>query len=262
MKGPGEKTLQLARKAGILVFWIGVSCALVFALVSANRAEQKVSFRKMVINLKPAGIEFFDRKELARQLEDAHGGNFKGKAIRDIKTARIEKWLIHNPYTRKAKVYSDMEGTVYVSLEQREPLLRVIRQDGSSYYIDKTGVKMPVSGRFAPKVPVACGNIYEANIRNDSLYSFVGKELYKIATYVDKHVFWKAQIQQIFVTNESEFILIPLIGEHSIIFGSTRNMEDKFDRLLIFYKKGLNRVGWSKYRSLDVRFNNQVIGKK
>jgi cell division protein FtsQ len=88
------------------------------------------------------------------------------------------------------------------------------------------------------------------------------RELFKIATYVDKDAFWKAQIEQIFVTAESELILVPKVGNHTIYFGNTDDMEAKFNKLMVFYKEALSRVGWDKYNSIDLRFRNQIVCKK
>jgi cell division protein FtsQ len=86
--------------------------------------------------------------------------------------------------------------------------------------------------------------------------------LYKIASYVDKHEFWKAQIEQIFVTRDNEFILIPKVGNHIILFGSAEEVDEKFEKLFVFYKEGLNRVGWNKYSSINIKYKGQVICKK
>jgi cell division protein FtsQ len=86
--------------------------------------------------------------------------------------------------------------------------------------------------------------------------------LYKIASYVDKHEFWKAQIEQIFVTRDNEFILIPKVGNHIILFGNAEEGDEKFEKLFVFYKEGLNRVGWNKYSSINIKYKGQVICKK
>jgi cell division protein FtsQ len=92
--------------------------------------------------------------------------------------------------------------------------------------------------------------------------SFVLRELFKIATYVDKDAFWRAQIDQIFVTAESELVLVPKLGNHQIIFGNTEQMEDKFNRLMLFYREALSRVGWDKYKAINLRYRGQVVAVK
>jgi len=121
---------------------------------------------------------------------------------------------------------------------------------------------MPVSALFTARVPVATGNIFETPEAGDSLVSAVGKQLYEIATYVDKDAFWKAQIEQIFVTAESELLLIPKIGDHTIVFGSSENMTEKFDKLMVFYREGLSRVGWNKYSTINLKYKDQVVCTK
>jgi cell division protein FtsQ len=121
---------------------------------------------------------------------------------------------------------------------------------------------MPLSGRFTAFVPVATGNIYEDYRDGDSAMSFVLRELFKIATYVDKDAFWRAQIDQIFVTAESELVLVPKLGNHQIIFGNTEQMEDKFNRLMLFYREALSRVGWDKYKAINLRYRGQVVAVK
>jgi cell division protein FtsQ len=92
--------------------------------------------------------------------------------------------------------------------------------------------------------------------------TFIGTELAKIATYVDKDAFWKAQIEQIFVTANSELVLIPKAGSHRILFGTTENMEEKLSNLLVFYKEALSRVGWNTYHTINLKYKNQVVGEK
>jgi cell division protein FtsQ len=96
----------------------------------------------------------------------------------------------------------------------------------------------------------------------DTIQTHVMKGLLKIATYVDKDAFWNAQIEQIFVNEEAEFVLSPKLGNHIIYFGDTQNMAKKFDNLHVFYREALSRIGWSKYRKIDVRFENQIVAKK
>ena len=40
------------------------------------------------------------------------------------------------------------------------------------------------------------------------------------------------------------------------------DVERKFDKLLRFYRSGLSSIGWSEYRTIDIRYNDQVVCKK
>ena len=44
--------------------------------------------------------------------------------------------------------------------------------------------------------------------------------------------------------------------------GNHGDMERKFDKLLRFYRSGLMNIGWGEYRTIDIRYNDQVVCKK
>ena len=39
-------------------------------------------------------------------------------------------------------------------------------------------------------------------------------------------------------------------------------VDEKFDKLLAFYRRGLSALGWDTYRSIDVRFADQVVCRR
>ena len=74
--------------------------------------------------------------------------------------------------------------------------------------------------------------------------------------------FWKAQVEQINVTKDRQIELVPRVGDHLLILGTADNVEEKLERLMNFYEKGLDNVGWNKYRSISVAYDGQVVCKK
>ena len=262
MKLFNRKTIQIIKKIAITIMWCVLVSGLFFCLAFVNNMEEKLVCKKITIKNEPLGIGFFTNESVLNTIENYDGNKLVGKRINEINTAKLEQLLIKQSHIENAKVYSDLSGNIFIKTNQRIPLLRIIRYDGSEYYIDKKGIKMPLSNEFTARVLIANGNIFERYKKEDSLYSYVGEQLYNLATIVDKHAFWKAQIHQIFVTTESEFILVPNIGKHVILFGSAEDAELKLEKLFIFYKEGLNRVGWNKYKSIDLRFKGQVVCKQ
>jgi cell division protein FtsQ len=121
---------------------------------------------------------------------------------------------------------------------------------------------------------VANGNIPEsysksANYLQDSirqkdslLYNSVMNNLFTLGMFIMKNDFLKALIEEVYVNKNGEFELIPRLKNQLIIFGTTENMNDKFERLMIFYKKGLSITGWQRYNVINIKFKNQVICSK
>jgi cell division protein FtsQ len=56
--------------------------------------------------------------------------------------------------------------------------------------------------------------------------------------------------------------LYPRIGKHVIELGSTENFRNKLNRLRIFYQEGLERVGWNKYKTISLAYDDQIVCTK
>lgn len=262
MKWISEKKLSIIKRVAIIFVWVVLSAGLLFTVFYFNTQENNTKAIRLIVQIMPENLEFFNRKKVIETIRtDGDESSIIGLNINDINTTRLETKLTKNKQLSEARVYNDLMGNIYIKVKQREPILRLYRYNGVNYYVDKYGVKFGLSTSFAAHVPIANGNVFERFNPGDTVYSFVAKELYKIATYVDKKPFWKAQIEQIFVTRDNEFILIPKVGNHQIIFGDAQELEVKFEKLFVFYKEGLNRVGWNKYKSIDVRFDDQIVCK-
>jgi hypothetical protein len=52
-------------------------------------------------------------------------------------------------------VYVDQHNILRIKVEQREPVLRILDNNGNNYYLDENGVKMPPSKNFAARALVA-----------------------------------------------------------------------------------------------------------
>jgi cell division protein FtsQ len=202
------------------------------------------------------------------------GHILKGQAIRYINAEKIESSIKKQPYVANANVYLTIEGDVEINVVQRQPILRIFNQTGESFYLDGTGHLLPLNPDFSARVMVANGNIPEpysksANYLQDSIrqkdslfFKSVMNNLFTLGMFIMKDDFLKALIEEVYVDKNGEFELIPKLGNQLIIFGTTEDMHDKFERLLVFYKKGLSITGWQKYNVINIKFRNQVICSK
>jgi cell division protein FtsQ len=259
-----QKIWSLTKRIGIITLWVAMLCGVVASIAFVNKEETKIICKKITTHIKPQDeLLFINRDDVLKMINPLGSEkNIISKKIIELNTPLIEQKLAHNDFVKHAQVFTDMNGELHITLTQRRPILRIIKADGASYYLDENNRKMPISQAFTAHVPIASGNIFEPYKTRDTMHTAVGVQLSKIATYVDKHAFWKAQIEQIFVTAESELILIPKVGNHSVVFGTTENMEEKFEKLLLFYKEGLSRVGWEKYSTINLKYKNQVVCTK
>ncbi|MCC6689974.1 MAG: hypothetical protein IT235_00435, partial [Bacteroidia bacterium] len=96
----------------------------------------------------------------------------------------------------------------------------------------------------------------DSNLRKSTLVD----DLFELAKYITADEFWKAQIEQVYVNADNELELIPRVGNQRIILGDITEMDQKFKKLLIFYRQGLNPTGWwNKYSVINLKFKNQIV---
>lgn len=238
--------------------WI-VCLAGTAVLMSFISVKKKTVVCTNVKILIPGADNFIEREEVDAILKQSQG-NLVGQQLESINLQRIEKNIIANPYIAYATVYADMNGVIQIRVKQREPVLRMINANGQDYYIDSNGLKMPVSPNFTANVLAANGNIMEHfSGRVDTLITRMAKDLYKVALYVKKDTFFNAQIEQLYVNDKKDIEMIPRVGNQRIVLGGADSLETKMKNLLIFYKKALPKVGWNTYKTINVKYVNQIV---
>lgn len=221
-------------------------CYLVFSVILMNGKEEDGVCRQVTVVVKDsADRHFIDRKDVLSILKNTSLYPINQR-LRDINTEKIERKVADNELIDRVSVYKTPSGNINIEVTQKTPVLRVFSTQGS-YYIDEHGHIMPVSPRYATYLPIASGNIEK---------SFATTDLYKFALFLQKHDFWNNQIEQIYVYPNKEVELIPRVGDHRIFLGSFDDFREKMDHLQLFYEQAIPKVGWEKYRIINLKYKN------
>jgi len=189
-----------------------------------------------------------------------------GKKLSDINTIEIEDLVNEIDFVENAEVYSTLTGVLKVKAIQRIPVLRVVNNAGQNFYIDCKGRLFPVKAGFSTRILVASGDIstrYSDTLKISK--ENPDQELFKLrelAEYIKNDEFLNAQIEQIYVNSSGEYELVPKVGRQLILFGDITSMETKFENLKIFYHEGMKRAGWDAYKTINLKFENQVVCEK
>jgi cell division protein FtsQ len=212
--------------------------------------------------LLPGQFNFIERDEVDRILM-ANAGSMVGRDLNEINIHKLENALKANPFIEFAKVYADMTGIIHVQIRQRDPVIRVVNMAKLQFYIDANGNKIPLSDNYTAKVLVASGFIEEDfNGRVDTLKTKMAKDLYRTALYIKGDTLWDNQIEQLFVDLKGDVEMVPRVGSHKIILGSADSLQTKFRNLLVFYKKAIPKVGWYTYKTINLKYVNQIVCEK
>lgn len=194
---------------------------------------------------------------------EENNGALVGKPLKYLPLQEMEDNLKQNPFIKEVRVFSEMDGTVNVKIEQREAVLRVINSIGNDFYVDHAGVKFPTSKLYAPHITVANGNISERfDGKRDTVGSTILKDLLKVATFLTSDSLWSSQVEQLYVNEEHDIEVVPRVGNQKIILGDADSLEKKFDKLLVFYKQIVPKAGWGTYKTVNLKFSNQIVCEK
>jgi cell division protein FtsQ len=175
-----------------------------------------------------------------------------GKPLDRVDVISIESALAQHPLVGSAQCYKTGGDKVRINLSSKIPMVRVLNSYGQDFYVDSRG-EILTQHSLAVQLPVATGYIDRR---------FASEDLLKVVRAIDESEFWKAQVEQIDVTKEGQIQLVPRVGDHLLVLGTADDVENKLDRLMNFYEKGLDNVGWNKYRTISVAYDNQVVCKK
>ena len=192
----------------------------------------------------------------------------RGQLKRNVNLSRIGGIIRRWPYADSVRMTTDMRGVLHVEVVQVQVLLHVFNSQGSSFYLARTGH----TGRMVPCVPgrplrvmVASGAIADT-CRPDIALEWGGdtvcRDLMLLASQLERHPFWRAQVSQIYVRKPGDYSLLPTVGNHIVELGGTDNLDRKLDNLWNIYTQGFNVAWWQRYAKVSLQFGDRVPCEK
>jgi cell division protein FtsQ len=223
------------------------------------RGQQKISAVKINI-FRGTEEGFLNKEKITLELKEK--SSFDIKQLRNLSISQLESMLKQNPFVEKADVILNIHSELIINILEKKPIVRVFNQNSESFYIDDKARLFPLSPDYSPKLVIASGNIncsYLENAITPDKIEPIQKELCELGKILSNNEFINAQVAQIFINEKGKIELIPLLGNHIILFGNIENAEEKIENLEIFYKDILIKKGWDTYASINLEFKNQVV---
>jgi cell division protein FtsQ len=88
-----------------------------------------------------------------------------------------------------------------------------------------------------------------------------GQQLMKMIEFINDDKFWKAQVTQLEIAGNGKITIYPLVTGQRVEFGKAEDFENKFRKLMIFYKEILPQRGWTKYDRVNLEFEGQIVAE-
>lgn len=191
--------------------------------------------------------------------------------MKSLNTKAIEEHIRKMHEVETVDVFKQLGGNWGIKLKVRQPYARIFNQFGESFYVDSKGATMDPTPNFTARILVFSGNIRDKSdtllvsdieadpkLKNERCID----EIFHIAKVIHEDPFLSAQISQVHRDKWGDFVLIPRVGVQRIILGpapTERDIREKLKKLLVFYTHGLPYVGWNKYKTINLKYRNQVV---
>ena len=255
-------------------FWSAFALAVLVVLYLSKTAQMESELADPEIYIEVSGGNTFMTEEDLRSRLKQKGLIYPGQTFEKLNLSAIEDFIKAMTVVKEVKVYANLGERWNIDVKMRKPIARIFNVYGENFYLDETGHTMVPVKLYPARVVIFTGNIYDRKnsmavpeiINNDTLKSIRNlDDIYRISAYVCNDPFLNAQIGQIHLEKNGDFVLIPQVGGQKIIFGAARNDEevrDKFTKLKVFYKEGIPFEGWEKYDVINVKYRRQIVCKK
>lgn len=243
-----------------LLALIGVAVVLIFGI---NQKQNRLVSK---INVNIASLEtsksIITADEVFEIVEIHSGFDIERASLKDFNIISLEEKLNADKRINFANVYFGKNGNMFIDINQRQPIVRVTVNGGGDYYLDKQGKKIPVDESSILRLPVATGDIdtyvndYASQLGNNL------NQIYAIANEVDNDPFLKSLIEQINIAEDGTFAMVPKLGRNKIILGNETALTEKLNKLKIYYKEGIKRVGLDRFSEINLSYEGHIVGIK
>ncbi|WP_375238259.1 cell division protein FtsQ/DivIB [Aurantibacter sp.] len=162
----------------------------------------------------------------------------------------LELSLTKNPMVSKAEVYVNVLGQLSAKVEQKQPVARVFGT--TQFYIDSNGEFMPLSNNYTERVPLVTGKVVKTDLQT----------VFAIANYIKSDDFLKKQVVEIHQNDDKTIELKLRSAAFVVQLGTLNQLEKKINNLKAFFIKANNDNVLSKYKVVNLQFDNQVVCTK
>lgn len=242
-----------------------VGCA--FAYAAASRARSGVVCTRLNLVIKDSTKARFVCLEDVSAVLHKECGDFLGKRLDSLDICSMEKAVRAMGAVESAEVYVTADSSLNVVLTQKKPVLRFQSAEGG-FYVDAAGSIFPLQKRWSARVPVVDGNIpvnVPAGYCGEAMTIWEQDwiaGIMDLENYISSDPLWRRDIAQVHIDRSGDIVLIPRQGNEKFIFGSPVEIPQKFSRIEHYYKCIVPKAGEDCYRSVNVKFDRQIICRK
>lgn len=285
-----------------IVVWGAILAYVVFAAHRCSEEKNAIRVADVNIRVLDGDVYDLVKEETVAAWLEADGYTLAGAPLTAVNTNEIEDYLESQPFIDDASVWAEIDGTLNIEVTQRSPIMRVRTAQGRDFYVSDDLRILPYRPGSPVYVPLVTGNLAlpfdsdfsgsleslpEAVKKSDQNYLY----LLKLITFVrqlTEDPFWDAQIVQIDMDGtgiavsgngadaarapegtgrntywrEPEVELVMRVGNHRVLLGTLDDTQEKLGKLMLFYDKVLPNDGWDAYRTINLKYEGQIVCRR
>lgn len=162
------------------------------------------------------------------------------------------------PYVERVDVSMGMRGKLKFTVSERMPL--ALLADGSDrIYVAEGGFKLPIVPEKISDVPVVYG--FSAEPAADTLNSDAFKQVESFLKEARANEFGWISISEVAWSQREGVTALSSENGVKLIFGKN-NFSEKISYWEAFYSEIIPREGIQSFRSIDLRFRDQIVTQK
>lgn len=231
--------------------WLLGLSGFVVLLAASYSSSQNVRFTRWKVKVASQEGQNFLTADDVRETLGLETLADSSTLLSEINIRLLEETIGNHPFVASSEVFSSYSGEVVIRVVQKIAIARVINND-KTYYLDQNGIEMPLSSHFTAAVPLVTGITDSTGIvRFLDLYGHFKKQSSLGLKLTGVHL------------DESETLTAYAnLGRHTIHFGKAEKLDEKMEKLLVFYRAKAATEDFKEIESINLAFDGQVVVKR
>lgn len=242
-----------------MVLSILLGAYLVVGITLADMQAVREKSIGLKVRLTNPANRFVKETDIYDQIKDVQG-KIAGVPIYSIHLQDIEDKLNEFPNIEWANVtryYSSDSAYINIDVKALVPVARFIDSSGKSFYVNKDGKKLIANYKnHADNVPIFIADLDSAQLVNTIT------NLKPLLDYANSNAMFRDFATAFKIEHNGDIILQPIVSNHVINLGDAQILDNKMQRLKVFYREVVRKKGWEYYDTISVKWKGQIVATK
>lgn len=242
----------LAKENRLFLYLVIVITFVGFLSVFANKWSEQQHINKFILS----GNRLIPTEEIYSVIDTTITKDTKG----EIDFMKVKSQILKHPYILNVYIIQKNSSVVEISVEEREPIAILVKENGDLAYTDKYGKILPY------RLSILCAElpVFHGLFRNSQIDSSALKSALDVCLELSKEQFQSVStiVSEVIYNHRSQtFKILTTDNAKEIYLGKTGDFKNKFEMLSAFMATVFKTTDIKKIDYIDLRWSERVIIK-